>query len=123
MAIPSAIRVSMIFVPIFLLGCLDIRASAQAIPFVTYFPTDVKQCQSFSAQVDAYTAEYSQQHEKCLADHKADRSTETDPLTCTRSECQYLHDMLHGNSVLSAKSLSAEVSSCYAKVSEYQANE
>jgi hypothetical protein len=31
--------------------------------------------------------------------------------------------MLHGNSVLSAKSLSAEVSSCYAKVREYQANE
>jgi hypothetical protein len=31
--------------------------------------------------------------------------------------------MLHGNSVLSAKSLSAEVSACYSKVSDYQANE
>jgi hypothetical protein len=31
--------------------------------------------------------------------------------------------MLHGNSILSAKSLAAEVSSCYAKVREHQADE
>jgi hypothetical protein len=123
MANLRTIRILLIFVMLFLLPCLCICSPAQVIPFAPGFPTDVKQCQSFGVEVDAYTAEYSQQHEKCLADHKADHTTETDPLTCTRSECQYLHDMLHGNSVLSAKSLSAEVSSCYAKVREYQAQE
>jgi hypothetical protein len=105
-----------------LLGC---NLSAQILPFAPISPTDAKECQSFSRAVDDYAAEYSAQHEKCLAENKPDRPDEThNSLVCSKSRCQYLHDMPYdGNSFLSVKSKQKEVSACYEKLREYQAEE
>jgi hypothetical protein len=119
-----AIRVLRTVALFFLLGCVSVGASAQIVPYTPLFPRDTKECQSFSKDVQAYEADYAEQHQKCLASAKADRNDEThDALVCSRSSCQYLHDILYGNSVLSAKSLQKEVSACYEKVREYQAEE
>ena len=40
---------------------------------------------------------------------------------CVKSACQYLHDMLYGDSVISVKSERKEVAACYEKVKAYQA--
>jgi hypothetical protein len=108
-----------------LLGCLCPNLSAQILPFAPISPTDAKECQSFSRALDAYAAEYSAQHEKCLAENKPDRPDKThDSLVCPRSRWQYLHDMLYnGDSFLSVKSKQKEVSACHEKLREYQAEE
>ncbi len=105
------------------LACVRTGISAQVLPFAPGFPTDAKECQSFNAEVEAYAADYSRQHEQCLADNKADRQETPDSQVCSRSTCQYLHDMIYGDSVLSAKSFQKEVATCFQRVEEYQAEE
>ena len=72
----------------------------------------------------AYTAYYTSEHDECLAHNKPDWPDEThDSLVCSRSSCQYLHDRIYGDSVLSAKYFQKEVSACFEKVREYQAEQ
>lgn len=119
-----AVHTVKFFIFLTFLACLSRGTHAQVLPFAPISPTEAKECQDFSARVEAYTADYNAQHEKCLAENKADRQDEThDSLVCSRSRCQILHDMLYDDSPISAKSKRKEVAACYEKVREYQAEE
>src|ERR1700681_2233810 len=98
----------------FVVVCLPASTSAQMYPSAPNAPTNAKACQAFKAQVDAYVAAYSKEHELCLAANRADRPQETrDSLICSRSRCQSLHDIVYGNTAGSAKYLRQQVQSCY----------
>lgn len=96
-------------------------AACQLTPLAPISPTTVGECQSFAQKVADYAAEYTRQHEQCLANNKADRAEPPNSLICSRSSCQYLHDYVFGDSFSSAKSLQKDVAACYQQVNDYQA--
>ena len=98
---------------------LSNNTAAQIVPYSPLFPTSPRECQAFSRQVQEYEASYSAQHEQCLATHPVDRQEAPNSPTCSRSSCQYLHDMLYGDSSLSVRSLRAEVEACNEKVAKH----
>src|SRR5215469_11563190 len=98
MADYPAIRKLSVLMCLSLLGCFRSGTSAQIIPFAPISPTEAKECQEFSAKVEAYAADYTNQHEKCLAENKADNPNEPpNSQICSRTRCQYLHDMLYSD--------------------------
>jgi hypothetical protein len=108
---------------VFLIGVSE-DAYAQSLPFAPFSPKDARECQSFSNAVQGYAADYAAQHQQCLADNKADREEEAgDSSTCSRSSCQYLHDIVYGDTALSVKYFQREMSVCYQTVNEYQAEQ
>jgi len=119
-----AVRWFTVVILFFLVGCLRTGTSAQFFPFAPNSPTEARECQSFRTAVEVYVAYYSREHDQCLANNKPDRQQETkDSLICSRSHCQYLHDIVYGDSVFSAEYLEKEVTSCYEAVKENQAEE
>jgi hypothetical protein len=107
-----------------LLGGACLCSEAQILPSAPLSPTDITDCQSFSKRVEAYAANYTEQHQQCLADNKPDEKDETpDSLRCSRSACQYLHDYVFADTPLSAKYLRREVLDCYKRVDAYKAEQ
>ena len=96
-------------------------AACQLAPLAPISPTTVEECQSFAQKVADYAAEYTRQHEQCLANNKADRAEPPNSLICSRSSCQYLHDYVFGDSFSSAKSLQKDEAACYQHVNDFQA--
>jgi hypothetical protein len=124
MASLPASRRSVVWCLLVTLASLCPKSSGQVLPFPPLFPKSPQECQAFGAAVETWAADYSKQHERCLASNKPDRSDEPQgSLVCSRSACQYLHDILYGDYVLSVKSKEKEVSDCYTKVEKYRAED
>jgi riboflavin biosynthesis pyrimidine reductase len=115
----SSIRFAVALGASFIYVWVAATAHAQIMPYVPSLPTAISECQSFSRDLAEYEAAYTQQHEECLASHKADHPDEApgSPI-CSRSTCQYLHDYLFGDSYSSVKSLKQKLSACYDAVRE-----
>lgn len=101
------------------------NAHGQLSPMAPFAPTSNEQCQTFSQDVNRYWAKVNQEHEECLASHKADKPNEQPgSRTCSRSSCQWLHDQLYDTPpLLSGKTRQQqqreEVSACFNTVTEY----
>lgn len=105
-----------------LLSCGTTKAQIQ--PYSPISPTETKECQDFSAKLEAYAADLTNQHQKCLDENKPDRPNETPGSgICSRTRCQSLHDYVYGDLPWSVPELRKQVSACYERVKEYQADE
>jgi hypothetical protein len=97
---------------------------AQIQPYPPISPTETKECQDFSAKLEAYAADLTNQHQKCLDENKSDRPNETPGSgNCSRTHCQHLHDYVYGDLPWSVPELRKQVSACYEQVKEHQADE
>ena len=116
-----AIRVDRYLPVALLLAFVHSTISAQRLPIAPANPHSRQECQAFSREIDGYAADYARQHEECLASHESDHPDEpADSPICSRSVCQYLHDILHGHFFLSVNALRDEVSACYDEVTAYE---
>ncbi len=106
-----------------LLGCAS-TAAAQLPPARPLFPRDPQECQKFAADLDRYAADISKQHEVCLDQHKQDRPSEQhDSNICSRSTCQYLHDILFSDLTGYVRDQRKQIDLCYKEVKEKQEEE
>lgn len=99
------------------LASLDAAAQEIFLPTAPIAPTEMSECTALSQAYLRIIQDVTNQHEACLANHKA---TENNKGTCAKASCQRLHDLAFNTL---GKRQTDALDRCRAQVSDYKKRE